>query len=97
MSLLEWEILKVTADSILAVDTLLGDGEVLDMEKIPLANGCDEGTGELLLTFRGEVEGEIDGDQVGLVRGSNFQGRISWGRKAVAGFGLLCIPIGSKS
>ena len=79
MGLLEREIIKVTADSILAVDTLLGDVEVLDVDEIPLANGSDGGTGELLLAICGGVEGEVDGDQVNLVGGSNFQGRISWG------------------
>ena len=34
--LLEREIIKVTADSILAVDTLLGDVEVLDVDETPL-------------------------------------------------------------
>ena len=72
MGLLEREIIKVTADSILAVDTLLGNVEVLDVDEIPLANGSDEGTGELLLAICGGVEGEVDGDQVNLVGGSNF-------------------------
>ena len=67
MSPLERETVKVTVDSMLGVDTLLGDVEVLDIEKIPLANGSDKGTGEPLLAFRGGVEGEVDGDQVGLV------------------------------
>ena len=79
MSPLERETVKVTVDSMLAVDTLLGDVEVLDVDEIPLANGGDEGTGELLLAICGGVEGEVDGDQVNLVGGSNFQGRISWG------------------
>ena len=79
MGLLEQEIINVTTDGILAVDTLLGDVEVLDVDEIPLANGGDEGTGELLLAFWDGVEGEADGDQVNLVGGSNFQGGISWG------------------
>ena len=73
MGLLEREIIKVTADSILAVDTLLGNVEVLDVDEIPLANGSDEGTGELLLAICGGVEGEVDGDQVNLVEGSTFK------------------------
>ena len=79
MGLLEQEIINVTTDCILAVDTLPRDVEVLDVDEIPLANGSDEGTGELLLAIWGGVEGEVDGDQVNLVGGSNFQGRISWG------------------
>ena len=63
--LLEWEIVKVTADSILAVDTFLGDVEVLDVEEPLLANGSNEGVGEHLLAFRGGVEGEVDCDQIG--------------------------------
>ena len=66
--LLEWEIVKVTADSELVVDTLLGDVEVLDIEETLLANGSDKGTSELLLALRGRVEGEVDGDQVGPVK-----------------------------
>ena len=34
-----------------------------DVEEPLLANGGDEGAGELLLAFRGGVEGEVDGDQ----------------------------------
>ena len=66
--LLEWEIVKVTADSELVVDALLGDVEVLDIEETLLANGSDKGTSELLLALRGRVEGEVDGDQVGPVK-----------------------------
>ena len=66
--LLEWEIVKVTADSELVVDALLGDVEVLDIEETLLANGGDKGTSELLLALRGRVEGEVDGDQVGPVK-----------------------------
>ena len=62
MGLLEREIIKVTTDSIPAVDTLLGDVEVFDVDEIPLANGGDEGTGELLLAFWGGVEGKVDGN-----------------------------------
>ena len=51
--LFEWEIIKVTADSKLAVDTLLRDIEVLDVEETFLANSGDEGAGKLLLAFRG--------------------------------------------
>ena len=65
---LEWEIVKVTADGELAVYALLGDVEVLDVEETLLANGGDEGVGELLLALRGGVEGEVDGDQVGPVK-----------------------------
>ena len=78
--LLEWEIVKVTADSILAVDTFLGDVEVLDVEEPLLANGSNEGVGELLLAFRGGVEGEVDGDQIGPIEvglQSRVQDRIS--------------------
>jgi len=53
--LLEWEIVKVTTDSKLAVDTLLRDVEVLDVEEAPLSNGGDEGMGELLLALQGRV------------------------------------------
>ena len=63
--LLEWEIVKVTADSILAVDAFLGDVEILDVEEPLLTNGSNEGVGELLLAFRGGVEGEVDCDQIG--------------------------------
>ena len=56
---------KVAADSILAVDTLLGDVEVLDVEETLLVNGGDEGAGELLLASRDGVEGKVDGDQIG--------------------------------
>ena len=66
--LLESEIVKVTSDGKLAIDTLLGDVEVLDVEKAFLAHGSDEGTGELLLALRGGVEGEVDGDQVSPVK-----------------------------
>ena len=66
--LLEWEIVKVTADSELVVDALLGDVEVLDIEETLLANSGDKGTSELLLALRGRVEGEVDGDQVGPVK-----------------------------
>lgn len=57
MDPLEREIVKVVADSILAVDVFLGDAEVLDVEAL-LVNGGDEGTGELL-ALRGGVEGEV--------------------------------------
>lgn len=53
----EWEIVKVTTDSKLAIDTLLGDVEVLDAEEALLANGGDEGACELLLALRCGVEG----------------------------------------
>ena len=66
--LLEWEIIKVTTNRKLAVDTLLGDVEILEVEEAFLANGGDEDTGELLPTFRSGVEGEVDGDQVGPVK-----------------------------
>ena len=66
--LLEWEIVKVTADSELVVDALLGDVEVLYIEETLLANSGDKGTSELLLALRGRVEGEVDGDQVGPVK-----------------------------
>ena len=62
LSLLKREIIKVTTNRKLAVDTLLGDVEVLDVDEVPLANGSDEGTGELLLAFWGGVEGEVDGN-----------------------------------
>ena len=68
MLLLEWEIVKVTADGELAVYVLLGDVEVLDIEETLLANGGDEGAGKFLPALRGGVEGEVDGDQVGPVK-----------------------------
>ena len=66
--LLEWEIVKVTADSELVVDALLGDVEVLYIEETLLANSGDKSTSELLLALRGRVEGEVNGDQVGPVK-----------------------------
>jgi len=66
--LLEREVVQVTTDRKLVVDTLLRDVEVLDVEEAFLANGGDEGTSEFLLAFWGRVEGEIDGDQVGPVK-----------------------------
>ena len=72
--LLEWEIVKVTADGELAVYALLGDVEVLDIEETLLANGGDEGASELLPAFWSGVEGEVDGDQVGPVKVSLCRG-----------------------
>ena len=66
--LLEREIIKVTTNRKLMVDTLLGDVEILEVEEALLANGGDEGAGKLLPAFRGGVEGEVDGDQVGPVK-----------------------------
>ena len=66
--LFEWEIIEGATDSKLAVDVLLGDVEVLDVEEALLANGSDEGACELLLALRCGVEGEVDGDQVGPVK-----------------------------
>ena len=66
--LLEWETIEVTTNRELAVDTLLGDVEILDVEEALLANSGDEGAGKLLPTFRSGVEGEVDGDQVGPVK-----------------------------
>ena len=68
LSLLKREIIKVTTNRKLAVDTLLGDVEVLDVEEALLANGGDEGAGKFLPALRGGVEGEVDGDQVGPVK-----------------------------
>jgi len=65
--LLEWEMVKFMSDCKLAIDMFLGDVEVFDVEKTSLVNGGDEGVGELLLAYRGGVEGEVDGDQVGPV------------------------------
>ena len=67
MFLLKWEIVKIATDSELAVDTFLGDVEILDVEEAPLANCSDEGTGKHLPALQGGVEGEVYGDQVGPV------------------------------
>ena len=56
---LEREIVKVVADSILAVDVFLGDVEVLDVRETLLVNCGDEGTGKLLLVICGGVEVEV--------------------------------------
>ena len=66
--LLEWETIEVTTNRELAVDTLLGDVEILDVEEALLANSGDEGAGELLPALRSGIEGEVDGDQVGPVK-----------------------------
>lgn len=64
----EREIVKVTTDSKLAIDTFLGDVEVLDVEEALLANGGDEGAGQLVLALRSGIEGKVDGDQFGPVK-----------------------------
>jgi hypothetical protein len=83
--LFEWEIVKVTTDGKLAVYTFLGDVEVLDVEEALLADGSDEGTGELLLALRGGAQREVDCDQVGPVKVGlqpRVQDAISRGRNA---------------
>ena len=65
---LEREIVKVAADSKLAVDALLGDVEILDVEEALLANGSNQGPCEFRLSFRGVAQGKIDCDQVGPVK-----------------------------
>ena len=87
--LLEWEIVKVTADSELVVDALLGDVEVLDVKEAFLANGGDEDASELLPACWGREKGEIDGDQVGPVkvslRGGSINNRLIWGPVGMKG------------
>lgn len=65
---LEREIVKVAADSKLAVDALLGDVEILDVEEALLANGSNQRPCEFRLSFRGVAQGKIDCDQVGPVK-----------------------------
>jgi hypothetical protein len=48
----------------LAIDALLGNVEVLDIEEAFLAEGGDESLCELLLALRGVVQGEVESDEL---------------------------------